>query len=57
MLVASAATRSSSITGISGPSLLLGIGFEVNPSPAYSYYEANTEQPIAASLARYLAAG
>ena len=30
--------------------------FEVNPSPAYSYYEANTGQPIAASLARYLAA-
>lgn len=29
--------------------------FEVNPSPGYSYYEANTEQPIAASLARYLA--
>ncbi len=31
--------------------------FEVNPSPAYSYYEANTGQPIAASLARYLAGG
>jgi glutathione synthase/RimK-type ligase-like ATP-grasp enzyme len=29
--------------------------FEVNPSPAYSYYEANTGQPIAASLGRYLA--
>lgn len=29
--------------------------FEVNPSPAYSYYEAHTDQPIAASLARYLA--
>ncbi len=29
--------------------------FEVNPSPAYSYYEANTGQPIAASIARYLA--
>jgi glutathione synthase/RimK-type ligase-like ATP-grasp enzyme len=29
--------------------------FEVNPSPAYSYYEANTGQPIAAGLARYLA--
>jgi glutathione synthase/RimK-type ligase-like ATP-grasp enzyme len=29
--------------------------FEVNPAPAYSYYEANTGQPIAASLARYLA--
>jgi glutathione synthase/RimK-type ligase-like ATP-grasp enzyme len=28
--------------------------FEVNPSPGYSYYEANTGQPIAASLARYL---
>ena len=29
--------------------------FEVNPSPAYSYYEANTGQPIAVSLARHLA--
>lgn len=29
--------------------------FEVNPSPAYSYYEANTGQPIAAAIARYLA--
>jgi glutathione synthase/RimK-type ligase-like ATP-grasp enzyme len=29
--------------------------FEVNPSPAYSFYEANTGQPIAASLGRYLA--
>jgi glutathione synthase/RimK-type ligase-like ATP-grasp enzyme len=29
--------------------------FEVNPSPGYSYYQANTEQPIATSLARYLA--
>ena len=29
--------------------------FEVNPSPAYSYYEANTGQPIAAAVARYLA--
>jgi hypothetical protein len=28
--------------------------FEVNPSPAYSYYEANTGQPIALTLARYL---
>jgi glutathione synthase/RimK-type ligase-like ATP-grasp enzyme len=28
--------------------------FEVNPSPAYSYYEANTGQPIASSLGRYL---
>src|ERR1700733_2269933 len=28
--------------------------FEVNPSPGYSYYEANTGQPIASSLARYL---
>jgi glutathione synthase/RimK-type ligase-like ATP-grasp enzyme len=28
--------------------------FEVNPSPAYSYYQANTGQPIATSLARYL---
>jgi glutathione synthase/RimK-type ligase-like ATP-grasp enzyme len=31
--------------------------FEVNPSPAYSYYQGNTGQPIAASLARYLAGG
>lgn len=29
--------------------------FEVNPSPAYSYYEAGAGQPIAAELARYLA--
>lgn len=28
--------------------------FEVNPSPAFSYYEANTGQPIALALARYL---
>jgi hypothetical protein len=31
--------------------------FEVNPSPAYSYYEAHTEQPIAAAVARYLTGG
>jgi glutathione synthase/RimK-type ligase-like ATP-grasp enzyme len=30
--------------------------FEVNPSPAYSYYEALTGQPISLALARYLAA-
>ena len=30
--------------------------FEVNPSPAYSYYEAATEQPISARLAEHLAA-
>jgi hypothetical protein len=29
--------------------------FEVNPSPAFSYYEANTGQPIAQAVARYLA--
>jgi hypothetical protein len=29
--------------------------FEVNPSPAYSYYEAHTGQPIANAVARYLA--
>jgi len=29
--------------------------FEVNPSPAFSFYEANTEQPIARAVARYLA--
>ena len=28
--------------------------FEVNPSPAFSFYEANTGQPIAGSLSRYL---
>ena len=30
--------------------------FEVNPSPAFSYYEASTGQPIARALARYLSA-
>ncbi len=30
--------------------------FEVNPSPAYSYYESHTGQPISAALARYLSA-
>lgn len=29
--------------------------FEVNPSPAYSYYESQTGQPISRALARYLA--
>jgi hypothetical protein len=29
--------------------------FKVNPSPAFSYYEANTGQPIARAVARYLA--
>lgn len=29
--------------------------FEVNPSPAYSYFEAHTDQPIALAVARYLA--
>ena len=29
--------------------------FEVNPSPAFSYYELNTGQPIARAVARYLA--
>lgn len=28
--------------------------FEVNPSPAFSYYETNTGQPIARAVARYL---
>jgi glutathione synthase/RimK-type ligase-like ATP-grasp enzyme len=28
--------------------------FEVNPSPAFTYYEAHTGQPIAATLARFL---
>lgn len=31
--------------------------FEVNPSPAFSYYEAATGQPIAATIAAMLAAG
>jgi glutathione synthase/RimK-type ligase-like ATP-grasp enzyme len=31
--------------------------FEVNPSPAFSYYEANTGQPISKALALYLAGG
>ncbi|GAC1364174.1 MAG: hypothetical protein NVSMB32_06450 [Actinomycetota bacterium] len=31
--------------------------FEVNPCPAFSYYESHTDQPIAAAVARYLAAG
>jgi glutathione synthase/RimK-type ligase-like ATP-grasp enzyme len=29
--------------------------FEVNPSPAFSYYEGNTGQPIAKAVASYLA--
>ncbi len=29
--------------------------FEVNPCPAFSFYEANTGQPIAHAVARYLA--
>lgn len=29
--------------------------FEVNPSPAFNYYEAGTGQPIAAAVAKYLA--
>ena len=29
--------------------------FEVNPCPAFSYYEANTGQPIARAVARRLA--
>ena len=28
--------------------------FEVNPSPGYSYYESNTEQPISTAVAEYL---
>lgn len=31
--------------------------FEVNPSPAFSYYELSTSQPIARALARYLLGG
>jgi len=29
--------------------------FEVNPSPAFSYYEFNTDQPISEAVAEYLA--
>ena len=29
--------------------------FEVNPSPAFSYYESNTSQPISKAVAQYLA--
>jgi hypothetical protein len=29
--------------------------FEVNPSPAYSFYQDRTGQPIATAIARYLA--
>jgi glutathione synthase/RimK-type ligase-like ATP-grasp enzyme len=28
--------------------------FEVNPSPAFSYYQSNTGQPIADAVAAYL---
>jgi len=31
--------------------------FEVNPSPAFSYYESHTGQPISAAVARCLASG
>jgi glutathione synthase/RimK-type ligase-like ATP-grasp enzyme len=31
--------------------------FEVNPSPAYSYYEENTGQPIARAVVAYLSGG
>jgi hypothetical protein len=31
------------------------ICFEVNPSPAFSYYERHTGQPIARELALWLA--
>lgn len=31
--------------------------FEVNPSPAYSYYEENTGQPIARAIVAYLEGG
>jgi glutathione synthase/RimK-type ligase-like ATP-grasp enzyme len=29
--------------------------FEVNPSPAYTYYQEQTGQPIAEAIVRYLA--
>jgi hypothetical protein len=28
--------------------------FKANPSPGFSYYEANTSQPISAAVARFL---
>jgi hypothetical protein len=28
--------------------------FEVNPSPGFSYYEANAGQPISTAVAEYL---
>jgi hypothetical protein len=31
--------------------------FEVNPSPAFTYYESRTRQPIGRAIARFLAAG
>jgi glutathione synthase/RimK-type ligase-like ATP-grasp enzyme len=31
--------------------------FEVNPQPAFSYYQSNTGQPIAKAVARYLLGG
>ena len=31
--------------------------FEVNPSPAFSYYEGNTGQPISRAVAEYLSGG
>ena len=31
--------------------------FEVNPSPAFTYYESRTGQPIGRAIARFLAAG
>jgi glutathione synthase/RimK-type ligase-like ATP-grasp enzyme len=31
--------------------------FEVNPSPAYTYYQDYTEQPIAQAIAHWLADG
>jgi glutathione synthase/RimK-type ligase-like ATP-grasp enzyme len=30
--------------------------FEVNPSPGFTFYESATGQPIAAAVARFLAA-
>jgi glutathione synthase/RimK-type ligase-like ATP-grasp enzyme len=31
--------------------------FEVNPSPAFTYYESRTGQPIGRAIAKLLAAG
>lgn len=60
--VASACVRLTRNTGLTFAGVDLRFGsdgvfyfLEVNPSPAFSYYEVRTGQPIAAALARHLA--